>query len=108
MKKTFVLLAGICLAASGAAKADSFNVKSAGVPVKTKAARPPRQVVYITNVTATGSHLPLVVTKYGNNVHSTSSLVAYSQPQLDQTGQLNVGAQITQRDPAVSSFRGRR
>lgn len=65
-------------------------------------------MVYITNIPTTGSHLPLVVTRYGKDVHSTSSFVAYSQPQLDQTGQLNVGAQLTQRDPAISSFRGRR
>ena len=105
MKKILFFLVGACLLGSVAAKADSFDVKTATTRVKGKraAARPEHQVVYITNVSVTGSHIPLCVTKYGNEVHSTSSFVAYSQPQLDQTGQLNVGAQLAQRDPAISS-----
>ena len=73
-----------------------------------KATRPARAHFYITSVQATGSHIPLVVTRYGNDIRANSSFVAYSQPQLNQTGQLNVGAELTQRDPALSSaFIGR-
>ena len=104
MKKTLALLVVVGLMGSVAAKADQFDVKTATAPVKkTAAARPLRQHTYITSVAVTGSHLPLVVTRYGNDLHSSSSFIAYSQPQLDQTGQLNVGAQLAQRDPAISS-----
>ncbi len=105
MKKTLALLVVVGLIGSITAKADQFDVKTATAPVKTKkvaATRPLREHIYITNVAATGSHLPIVVTRYGNDVHANSSLIAYSQPQLDQTGQLNVGAQLSQRDPAIT------
>ena len=106
MKKTLALLVVVGLMGSLAAKADQFDVKTATAPVKKAAvSHPLRQHVYITNVAATGSHLPIVVTQYGSDVHSTSSFIAYSQPQLDQTGQLNVGAQLNQRDPAISSVK---
>ena len=104
MKKTLVLLTAVGLLGSVAAKADVFDVKTSTVKTKKAAvaARPIHQTVYITNVAVTGSHLPLVVTRYGNNLYAGSSLIAYSAPQLDQTGQLNVGAQLNQRDPAIS------
>ena len=95
------------LLGSSAAKADSFDVQTSTVPIKKKTVRhATHQTVYITSVAVTGSHLPLVVARYGNDLRSTSSLVAYSRPQLDQTGQLNIGAQLDQRDPAISSARG--
>ena len=102
MKKTIVLLAVAGLLGS-IARADSFDVKTASAPVKKAVAKRPHQVTYITNVPVTGSHLPLVVTRYGNSLHANSSLAVYGQPQLDQTGQLNVGAEISQREPAISS-----
>ena len=107
MKKTLALFVVVGLMGSVAANADQFDAKTSTAHVKkvvTK--RPVRQHIYITNVPATGSHLPIVVTQYGNDVRANSSLIAYSAPQLDQTGQLNVGAQLNQRDPAVSSVRG--
>ncbi len=108
MQKTLALLVVVGLMGSVAAKADPFNAKTASVPIKKKAAatRPLRQHIYITSVATTGSHLPLVVTSYGGDVHSNSSFIAYSPPQLNQTGQLNVGAQLSRRDPAISSFGG--
>ena len=108
MKKTLVLLVAVGWMGTVAAKADQFDVKTSTAPVKTKkvtTAKPVRAHFYITSVPATGSHLPIVVTRYGNDVHANSSLIAYSQPQLDQTGQLNVGAQLVQRDPAIMSGR---
>ncbi len=108
MKNTLALLLVVGLLGSVAARADQFDVKTATAPLKKTATRPLRQHVYITNVPATGSHLPIVVTQYGNDVRANSSLIAYGQPQLDQTGQLNVGAQLTQRDPAISGYRGSR
>ena len=89
---------------SVAAQADSFDVKTSTAPLKKAAARPLHQTTYITNVAVTGSHLPLVVTRYGKDLHANSSLIAYSAPQLDQTGQLNLGAELNQRDPAISSI----
>ena len=112
MKKTLVLLVVVGLMGSVAAQADQFDVKTPTAPVKkttavkkTVATRPLRQHIYITNIPATGSHLPLVVTRYGDDVRTNSSFIAYGQPQLDQTGQLNVGAQLSQRDPAISGAR---
>ena len=103
MKKTLVLLVVVGLMGSVAAKADQYVVKNSAVPVKkTALTRPLRQHIYITNVPATGSHLPIVVTRYGNDVYANSSLIAYSQPQLDQTGQLGVAGQLVRHDPAIS------
>ena len=62
--------------------------------------------IYITTVPAVGSHLPLVVRRYQGSVDCMSPTVAYGSPQLDQTGQLNVGAAIVQRDPAFAGFSG--
>lgn len=108
MKKTLALLVVVGLMDSVAVRADQFDARTSTAPIKKKAAttRPLHQHVYITNVPATGSHLPIVVTRYGNDVRANSSFIAYSAPQLDQTGQLSVVGQLNRRDPAISSVRG--
>ncbi len=68
-----------------------------------KSAQIARERIYITNIPCTGSHLPLVVTRYGGYTHANSSFIAYSHPELDRTGQLSVFGELNQRDPSISS-----
>ena len=64
-----------------------------------------RRVVYVTNQTATGSHLPLVVGRYQGHYDSMAPLAVYGRPDLDRTGQLNVAGELLQREPSISSAR---
>lgn len=109
MKKTFVLLGGLACILGVSSVQAAPDTSAANVVSKTKYPSKSRHAtIYITSVSAVGSHLPLVVRRYHDSVDCMSPTVAYSAPQLDQTGQLNVGAQIVQRDPAFAGFGGAR
>ena len=66
-----------------------------------------RVVYYITNTTATGSHIPVVVQRYqGTNTYLNSGVrigSAYDSRDISTTGSLSVGGALTQLDPAISS-----
>lgn len=62
-----------------------------------------REVVYITSRDVTGSHIPLVVCRYNGRYNSLSTVAVYGRPDLDRTGQLDVGGELLQTDPAISS-----
>ncbi len=114
MKNKLVLLgivAGIVAPLSAQADPESFRSGDTTGQLKAKThqkaaatkAQPARQVVYITNQSATGSHLPLVVGRYNGHYDSMSPTSVYGRPDLDRTGQLNVQGELAQRDPAISS-----
>ena len=76
-------------------------------PAKTKA----RVVYYITNVPATGSHIPVVIRRYqGKNTALFNSQPGsnYSAGDIGLTGALNVGSALYDLDPAISSAGGAR
>ena len=108
MMKTTLAMLGIVACALGASSLQA-SPDTAGVNAVAKTKYPSksrRATVYITSVQAVGSHLPLVVRRYKDSVDCMSPTAAFSAPQLDQTGQLNVGAQLVQRDPALAGFSG--
>ena len=109
IKNTFVLLgiaASVVAPLSAQADPESFHTGDNGQVARAKHAQPARRVVYITNKSVTGSHLPLVVGRYNGQYDSMSPLSVYGRPDLDRTGQLNVGAELVQRDPAISFSSG--
>ena len=107
MKKIFAMFGVVACALGTASLQASPDVTAANTVNKSKyPSKSRRATVYITSVQAVGSHLPLVVRRYKDSVDCMSPTAAYSAPQLDQTGQLNVGAQIVQRDPAFAGFSG--
>ena len=108
---SFGIAACACAISSLQAAPDTASVdapKPAAKHVVKRSTSPKVATHYITTVSATGSHLPLVVCRYDGHTYSQSPFAAYTAPQLDQTGQLNVGAQLAQRDPAISSSTSRR
>jgi len=118
MKKTLVLLgvlAAVTVPLSAHADPESQRTgdslaRSKGKTHNTAAvARTSRyQTVYITNKSVTGSNIPLVVGRYNGRYDSMAPTAVYGRPDLDRNGQLSVGGELTQRDPAVSSVGGRR
>ena len=83
-------------------KAQATATRSAAQAVD---ARRDRDTFYITNHVVTGSHLPVVVTRYqGHNINS-SPLVSYDQTDISTTGALDVGSALVSRDPAISFVR---
>ena len=107
-----------CVVAPLSAQADPESFRSGDATGQTKAkkhmtvsvakARPERQVIYITNQSVTGSHLPLVVGRYNGTYDSMSPTAVFGRPDLDRTGQLSVAGELAQRDPALSSAGFRR
>ena len=75
-----------------------------------RAIRNHRCVYYITTYTATGSHLPEVVTRYGGRNYvqgsfTTSSRSAgnvYNVSDIGLTGALTVGGALRELDPAIT------
>ena len=105
MKKILAILGVIACAAGVSSLQASPDVTAANTVAKSKYPSKKRYAtVYITSVQAVGSHLPLVVRRYQGSVDCMSPTVAYSAPQLDQTGQLTVQSQLATRDPAFSGF----
>ncbi|MBE7159461.1 MAG: hypothetical protein INR62_13695 [Rhodospirillales bacterium] len=105
MKKTLALLGVVACGLGVSSLQASPDVTSANTVAKSKYPSKKRYAtVYITSVPAVGSHLPLVVRRYHGSVDCMSPTVAYSAPQLDQTGQLTVQGQLQGRDPAFSGF----
>ncbi len=114
MKNTLILLGMVaCVVVPLSAHADpeSFRTGDNLTRANTKTAKstaaahakPARQVIYITNKSVTGSHLPLVVGHYNGRYDSMSPVAVYGRPDLDRTGQLNVQSELYQLDPAISS-----
>ena len=66
-----------------------------------------REVFYITNQVVTGSHIPVVVTRYKGHNITSSPLVSYDQSDISTTGALDVGSALVTRDPAITFGRGR-
>ena len=109
MKHSLAILGVVACALGVSSLQASPDVTAVNTVVKSKhPSKKSYATVYITSVTAVGSHLPLVVRRYRDSVDCMSPTVAYSAPQLDQTGQLNVQGQLTGRDPAFSGFGGAR
>ena len=103
MKKTIALLfAAIGLLSVQAAHATPYDSPVASTRVKDSTPKTKRAVHYITSVQATGSHLPLVVSRYEGQYHSQSPTSVYGKPDFDRTGQLGVAGELFQRDPAIT------
>ena len=80
---------------------------SAKVVRTTAVVHPNRTYIYITNQVVTGSHIPVVVTRYHGHNITSSPLVSYDQTDISETGALDVGTALTTRDPAISFGRVR-
>lgn len=113
-KNLFVVLgAAACVAAPLSAQAAPPAKKTQKAVTTSQAPRGAgergdrRAVYYITSVTATGSHIPVVVQRYqGRNTYLNSGIrigSAYDSRDVDTTGALSVGGALTQLDPAISS-----
>ena len=109
MKKNFAMLCGVACALGVSSIQASPDTTAVNTVTKSKYPSKSRgATVFNTTVAAGCSHLPLVVRRYRGSVDCMSPNAAYSAPQLDETGQLNVGAQLVQRDPALAGFSGGR
>ena len=70
-----------------------------------RAVRAHKCVYYITDYTATGSHIPQVVTRYeGHNIayNSFTRGRVYSSDDIGLTGSLDVGGALRSLDPAIT------
>ena len=89
------------------------SAKAAQDAAVARAVRNHRCIYYITNYTATGSHIPQVVTIYEgyrtvNGSFTTASRSAgsvYNAGDISLTGSLSVGGALREIDPAISSVR---
>ena len=100
MKKTLTILG---LTACG------FGVPSLHATPDTVYIAPPTKVkprhstIYITSVTAIGSHIPLVVRAYDGSITPMSPTYAYGRADIVNTGSSEDVAQaLTLRDPSLS------
>ena len=85
-------------------KTDTKPVVKTGAPAQKRA----RTVYYITNVPATGSHIPTVIRRYrGQNeaLFNSQPGARYSAADIGITGSLNVAGALNELDPAISSVR---
>ncbi len=91
------------------ARATQGNTKT-GPKTVSRTTKNSRAVYYITSVNPTGSHLPLVVSRYeGRNypMFQSSPGSNYGTGDVGATGALNVQGALRTLDPAISSTSGR-
>jgi hypothetical protein len=60
---------------------------------------------YITNATATGSNIPVVVRKRGADIDTSAPVTTYKRYDLDRTGGEDVGGELSAIDPAITFVR---
>ena len=103
MKKLVALsFAAAGLLSVQAAHATPYDSTAAPTRIKESAPKTKREVHYITSVQSTGSHLPIVVSRYEGQYRSHSPISVYGKQDLDRTGQLSVAGELSQRDPAIT------
>ena len=92
MKKTIALL-GFVACAVGVSSLQA-------APDSTK---PRHSTIYITSVTAVGSHIPLVVRAYDGAIIPMSGAYVYGKTEIVETGTAeDIGAALAARDPAIT------
>ncbi len=65
-------------------------------------AKPRHSTIYITSVTAVGSHIPLVVRRYDGAIIPMSPTYAYGRTDIVNTGSSeDVGEALFLRDPSI-------
>ena len=117
MKKNLILLgaaAALIITPAFSLRADD-NVQAkkqtrahtTKVTKATAMAHPNREYIFITNQAVTGSHIPVTVTRYHGHNTTSSPLVSYDQTDISETGSLDVGSALRERDPAITFGRGR-
>ena len=102
MKKTFAIL-GVVAAGFGAsslqAAPDIVKVSSTAKA----AAKPRHSTIYITSVTAVGSHIPLVVRRYDGVIIAMSPTYAYGKADIVETGSSSdTATALALRDPSIT------
>lgn len=66
-------------------------------------AKPRHSTIYITSVTAVGSHIPLVVRRYDGSIIPMSPTYAYGRADIVNTGSSeDLGEALFLRDPSVT------
>ena len=71
-----------------------------------KAEKPRHSTIYITSVTAVGSHIPLVVRKYDGSIIPMSPTYAYGRADIVKTGSSSDTAEaLSLRDPSIGFLR---
>ena len=81
------------------------SVTKTTTPVKSQA----QTVYYITNVPATGSHIPMVIRRYKGEstvLFSSQPGSKYTAGDIGLTGALSVSGALNELDPAISSASG--
>ena len=103
MKKTITML-GVIACACGISSLQAAPDQAASK----KSAKSRHSTIYITSVTAVGSHIPLVVRAYNGSIISMTGVSTYDRSAISGTGSSqDVALALAERDPAIS-FGGRR
>ena len=104
MKKILVLL-GVVACAAGASSLQAAPQTT----TSTNSVKRHYSTVYITSVTALGSHIPLVVRAYDGSIIPMSGVYVYGKTDIVNTGSnLNVASALFERDPAITPSAGHR
>ena len=109
MKRNLILLGAavaLVIPAFSLRADDGVQSKKHKVTKATTIAHPNREYIFITNQVVTGSHIPVVVTRYHGHNITSSPLVTYDQTDISETGNLDVGSVLKTRDPAITFGRG--
>ena len=99
MKKTLAIVGVVACALGVSSLQATPDTVYVAAPAK---AKPRHSTIYITSVTAIGSHIPLVVRKYDGSIIPMSPTYAYGRMDIINTGSSEDASEaLSLRDPSI-------
>ena len=102
MKKTLAIVGAIACGLGASPVQATPDTVYVAPPAKATE-KPRHSTIYITSVTAIGSHIPLVVRRYNGSIIPMSPTYAYGRADIVKTGASSDTAEaLSLRDPSIT------